>query len=129
MLTENAEPDFAAVHDAERRRCAAIRNRDVDALSAVLAEDLRYLHSTGDLEGKADYIATSIAGTPRSVTRGDLDVRIFGEIAVVIGDYEIRVEPDSTAPQGRCVAASGLQVWRHAGGRWLLWAHQGTAKP
>lgn len=118
-----------ALLTAEHQRCAAIGDRDHDALQAVLAADLHYLHSTGDLEDRAHYIATSIAGTPRTVRRGELDVRIFGDIAVVLGDYEICIEADQHWPAGRSVAASGLQVWRAEDGCWRLWAHQGTAKP
>lgn len=125
----DVEATHADLLAAEAQRCAAIADRDHDALSAVLAADLHYLHSTGVLEGKTDYINTSIAGTPRSVQRGPVVVQIFDEIAVVIGDYEIRIEPDAGCPAGRRVAASGLQVWRCENGQWRLWAHQGTAKP
>lgn len=119
----------AAIIAAEQKRCAAIRDRDHDSLSSVVTDDLHYLHSTGLLDDKDAYIAMSITKTPRRIERGELDVRVFGDVAVVIGDYGVRVEPDEEAPQGRSVDASGLQVWLRQDGQWRLWAHQGTAKP
>ena len=52
----------------------------------------------------------------------------LGDVAVVIGDYGVRIEPDEQSPQGRSVDASGLQVWRCEDGHWRLWAHQGTER-
>lgn len=115
---------------AEQERCRAIGARDPAALAAVLADDLHYGHSVGFTEGKSDYIHTSVGGTPRSVTRGALDVRpIADDVALVVGDYAIVVEPDEPGGEPHRVAASGLQVWVRRGGRWLLRAHQGTPEP
>ena len=123
------EPAIREVRAAEARRCSAIGQRDREALNDVLSDDLTYLHSTGLLERKDDYIMTSIAGTPRSVERGEIDVRLFGDVAVVTGDYEVRVEPDAESPEGTVVEATGLQVWVRREGKWRLTAHQGTPKP
>jgi uncharacterized protein (TIGR02246 family) len=122
--------DVTGVLAAERERCRAIGARDADALAAVLADDLHYGHSVGFTEGKSDYIRTSVGGTPRTVSRGALDVRpVSDDVAVVVGDYAIVVEPDEPGGATRRVAASGLQVWVRRDGRWLLLAHQGTPDP
>lgn len=113
----------AEVEEAERRRCAAIGERDHAALSDALSDGLRYVHSTGVTEDKEAYITTSIGGEPRSVHRGELDVRLFSDVAVVTGDYVVRIE------SGRVVEATGLQVWVRDAGRWRLLVHQGTPKP
>ena len=42
---------------AEEARGAALRIADTAALSALLSDDLRYIHSTGRLESKADILA------------------------------------------------------------------------
>jgi uncharacterized protein (TIGR02246 family) len=122
--------DVSGVLAAERERCRAIGARDPDALAAVLADDLHYGHSVGFTEGKSDYIRTSVGGTPRTVSRGDLDVRALGDdVALVVGGYAIVVEPDEPGGAARRVAATGLQVWVRREGRWLLQAHQGTPEP
>ncbi len=131
MTTTRAaeDTDTASIRATEAQRCAAIKNRDRQALSDTLSDDLSYMHSTGLREGKEDFIMTTTGGTPRAIERGEIDVLLFGDVAMVTGDYEVRIEPDSAFPEGRRVAASGLQVWKREGDQWRLFAHQGTAKP
>lgn len=122
--------DVSGVLAAERERCRAIGAGDAEALAAVLADDLYYAHSVGFTEGKDDYIQTSVGGTPRTVSRGVLDVQALGDdVALVVGDYAIVVEPDQPDGAPHRVAATGLQVWIRHEGRWLLRAHQGTPEP
>lgn len=122
--------DVSGVLAAERERCRAIGAGDPAALAAVLSDDLYYGHSVGFTEGKDEYIQTSVGGTPRTVSRGPVDVRALGEdVALVVGDYAIVVDPQEPGEPPRRVAASGLQVWVRRDGRWLLRAHQGTPHP
>lgn len=127
--TPDAAADSAAIRAADVQRCAAIKDRDRAALSATLSEDLSYLHSTGQRDDKESYISMSIEATPRSVSRGETEVLLYGDIAVVRGDYQIHIEPDADFPDGRHTNASGLQVWRREEGTWRLFLHQGTAYP
>jgi ketosteroid isomerase-like protein len=87
------------------------------------------MHSTGQRDDKESYIAMSIEATPRTVGRGETEVLLYGDIAVVRGDYQIRIEPDAEYPDGRRTNASGLQLWRREDGTWRLFLHQGTAYP
>jgi ketosteroid isomerase-like protein len=121
--------DAAAIRAADEQRCAAIGKRDRDLLSATLSEDLSYMHSTGLRDSKESYIHMSIEETPRTVGRGETEVLLYGDIAVVRGDYQIHIEPDAAYPDGRNTNASGLQVWRREDGTWRLFLHQGTAYP
>src|ERR1700742_521787 len=116
--TPGVTADATAIRAADVQRCAAIGNRDRAALSATLSEDLSYMHSTGLRDGKESYIAMSIEATPRTVGRGETEVLLYGDIAVVRGDYQIHIEPDAESPDGRHTNASGLQVWRREGGTW-----------
>src|ERR1700761_5438214 len=127
--TPEATADAAAIRAADVQRCAAIANRDRAALSATLSEDLSYMHSTGQRDDKESYISMSIEFTPRTVGRGETEVLLYGDIAVVRGDYQIQIEPDADYPDGRRTNASGLQVWRREDGTWRLFLHQGTAYP
>ena len=123
------DADAAAIRATDEQRCAAIGNRDRAALSATLSEDLSYLHSTGQRDDKESYIAMSIEATPRTVGRGETEVLVYGDVAVVRGDYQIHIEPDAEYPDGRHTNATGLQVWRREDGTWRLFLHQGTAYP
>ena len=120
---------ISAVIAADRQRCHAVRDRDREKLSEVVSEDLTYRHSTGVVEGKADYLQTSVGGVPRTIERpGQLHVRIIGEVAVVTGDYIVRVDPSAQRPDGYVLNAEGLQVWVWRDARWQLLAHFGSAK-
>jgi ketosteroid isomerase-like protein len=119
----------ASIQAAEAQRCAAIKNRDRTALSEILSDALSYVHSTGVHENKEGYIATSIDGAPRTVERGTIDVLVYGDIALVRGDYSVHITPGSGFVDGHRVDASGLQVWRRENAQWRLFLHQGTAKP
>src|ERR1700761_3440059 len=121
--------DAAAIRATDLQRCAAIGDRDRAALSATLSEDLSYMHSTGLRDSKESYIVMSIERTPRTISRGETEVLLYGDVAVVRGDYQIHIEPDAESPDGRHTNASGLQVWRREDGTWRLFLHQGTAYP
>lgn len=123
------DADAAAIRATDEQRCAAIGDRDRSALSATLSQDLSYMHSTGLRDDKESYIAMSIEATPRTVSRGETEVLLYGDVAVVRGDYQIHIEPDAEYPGGRHTNASGLQVWRREDGTWRLFLHQGTAYP
>src|ERR1700744_3926822 len=139
LMSTTTQPDHATAPDAaaapaptraaDLQRCAAIGNRDRAALSATLSEDLSYLHSTGQRDDKESYIAMSIEATPRTVGRGETEVLLYGDGAVVRGDYPLHTDPDPAYPEGRHTNASGLQVWRREDGTWRMFLHQGTAYP
>lgn len=114
---------------AEAQRCQAIGAADYAALDALLQDDLVYVHSTGVAEDKATYLQNSTGGPHRTVERGELDVRVYGDVGVVMGGYVVRVDPEGPGMEGRVVEASGLQVWLRRDGHWRLLAHQGTSQP
>jgi ketosteroid isomerase-like protein len=129
-MTSTEIADVTAIRAAEAQRVAAITNRDVPSLSETLSDELDYMHSTGFREGKADFIETTTGGTPRTMRRGDFDVQLFGDIALVVGEYAVYVHPEPGYPDGHNVHASGLSVWRREGdGKWRLYAHHGTNQP
>lgn len=128
-MTSTEISDIAAIRAAEAQRVAAINNRDRDRLSDTLSDELDYMHSTGLREGKDDFIKTTIGGTPRVMKRGDFDVSLFGDIALLTGEYQVHIQPEPGFPAGREVRASGLSVWRREDGTWRLYAHHGTGQP
>lgn len=117
--------DQAAVEAAELRRCQAISEDDTTAVAALLADEVWYQHSNGFIDDKAGFLS-SLPKRKRTVRRDPLDIRVYGDTAVVIGAYHITSESrrDSADP-ARQVHASGLQTWIRRDGRWQLAAHQG----
>ena len=119
--------DIEAIRAAEAQRVAAIISRDQASLGETLSDDLDYMHSTGLREGKVDFIKTTTCGVPRVMRRDDFDVELYGDIALVTGEYGVTIQPEPGFPQGRSIRASGLSVWRRErDGKWRLYAHHGT---
>ena len=68
----------------EEQRCQAISNKRWDELASLLSDDLSHVHMPGRQEDKAAYLA-GVRNNPRTVTRKDLQVRVYGDTAVMTG--------------------------------------------
>ena len=109
----------------EGRRLAAIGGGDVQAMEALLTEDYVHVNSTGRVIGKAAFLK-SMAGRARETTRGTLDIRVDGDVAVAVGEQANRTpQPDGSVTT---VAYVATQVFRRAEGRWRLALMQLTQK-
>ena len=62
MTSAGQDNAHAGVYDAEERRTRAMVDGDVAALAALLAEDCRYVHSSGAVDTKASYLEKLRAG-------------------------------------------------------------------
>ena len=71
----------------EDQRIEAMTNGDVETLEKILADDLIYTHTTASLDTKASFIDAVKTGKSsyKSVERKDVEVRQFGDTAVVTG--------------------------------------------
>jgi hypothetical protein len=120
--------DVDDVLDADARRRAAQVDADVGALDALLAEDLLYVHSTGEVHAKeelitwleqeeADYVA---------IETSEVDVLVDGGVAKLVGwqSMEVRVGEEVFRPRSVFTA-----VYVQRDGRWQLFAYQSTPLP
>jgi hypothetical protein len=69
----------------EQRRCAAISAGDIETLESLLSEDYVHVHMTAAVDDRAGHLA-AVAKRPRTTTRGEIRVRIYGELAVLTGE-------------------------------------------
>lgn len=111
------------VIEAELARCRVIAEEDWDALDRILADDYTYTHSGGTTETKAEWMA-GIRDRPRTITRENLAVRVFGDVALLHGRLLMVVTPHDS-PQ-LDVDLDVLQVWHKRDGAWRLVAHHGV---
>ena len=121
--------DAAAVLAAEDARFAAMVAADVAGMRRWLAEDLRYVHSTGKVENRDELIAGIAAGKLRylALTPDERQVRFLGPaVAVVDGNARIQATAGATKAdfQSRYVAVYGLDA-----GSWRLRAWQSLRLP
>jgi hypothetical protein len=126
---ENDARNPAGVIDAERRRGEALVARDFAALRRIVASDIRHTHTRGvtdDFDSYFHFVENDLAFLAAS--RGDLGVRLIGDIAVMQGTMKNLV-----LPKGRSepleTAAQVLQVWEWRDGRWQMIAFQSTNLP
>ncbi len=85
------------IRNLEHRRCRALTSGDVTALGALMSEDLVHIHGNGHVDGVADYLnGFETKYIFHQVERGDLDIRTYGDFAVVVGTLDQTVEVRGT---------------------------------
>lgn len=112
----------------EARRRDAMRAGDTQALGALLAPALRYVHSTGVVDTR-DSLLGKLARGEIAYERLDLASQLLAQTpdtAVVTGEMRAEV---LRGGQRREIATRYLAVWLRECGDWQLVACQGTALP
>lgn len=119
---QNVQEDILA---ADARRFAAMIQGDLAALEDLLAEDLTYTHSNGQVETRTQFLESLRSGKLRYLAAmpSDVNVRVYGDTAVVTGRVEMKVSSQGQEPT---VTARFTEVWVKRGGAWKLAAWQST---
>jgi len=114
---------------AERRRCSALLEKDIASLLDLVTADYVHTHGNGHMDDHGSYF-TMVAGPIcyTKMDRGDLSVRIYGDVAVMLGDLTVGVKPHANA-ENISVKFKLQQVWVEDGGEWRSCAYQATALP
>mgnify|MGYP002635415105 CR=1 FL=1 len=107
-----------AVLAREEQRCQAISNQRWEELESLLTDDLTHVHMLGRQEDKAAYLA-GVRNNPRTVTRKDLQVRVYADTAVITGAM-------TNTREGREDHARVTQVWVRKDGQWYQAAFQAS---
>jgi ketosteroid isomerase-like protein len=102
----------------EQMRCEALRSRDMSALDALMADDLVHIHGNGHIDGKAAYLA-GVANkyTFHRIERGDLQIRIYGDVAVVVGPLRQTVSVSGIDKLNE-ISALTTQIWVRSDAGW-----------
>lgn len=84
---------------ADDRRIAAILKADADELRACMSEDLVYVHGSGLVETREEYIGLLVSGKRKYLTYDPVDrkARTFGDFTVFTGRLVVSI-PGETAP-------------------------------
>ncbi len=116
------------VEQVERRRFAAMVAQDVSALEPLLAEELNYCHSNGEVEDKPRFLETIRSGRLRyeAIDAQELDVRVYQNVAIVTGLIRVKAQAGNQ-PVRLNVRYTDAYVNRD--GRWQLVAWQSTRLP
>ncbi|MHC6225561.1 nuclear transport factor 2 family protein [Pseudomonas sp. X10] len=98
--------------DLENARCRALVNADLSALQTLIDDDLVHVHATGTVDDKPAYLAlVENAITFLRAERHDLDVRVYGDLAVATGRLLQTIELRASAER-REMDVITTQVWR-----------------
>ena len=119
---------ITAVMAADKARGAAMLATDTNALKALLADDLKYTHSTGKLETKETHIQSYVDGLrySRFETSNVVGHVITPDVVVLNGIIDQR---KGTAGKGTDFHLLFHAVWRKKNGAWQLASLQTAAPP
>lgn len=102
----------------EKKRCDALVSGDLAVLTALMADDLVHIHGNGALDDKAAYLEGVRAKYKfHHIERGDLNIRVYGDLAIVNGplDQTVSVTGIDKINQIRAMAT---QTWVRNQGEW-----------
>jgi hypothetical protein len=129
VRTQGAEAVADAVLAAEDERFRAMIGADAGALRGTLDEGLAYVHMTGEVEDREQFVASVASGTKRYLAIAPLDRRVdfLGPgAAIVQGKARFQVEGGT---QRLAFESRYLAVYAYAGGAWRLRAWQSLRLP
>jgi hypothetical protein len=118
----------AEIDALERRRFAAMVAVDQGVLEELLSERLRYCHSDGRCEGKAEFLQALGSGRLRyrSIEVLELQPKVVGNAMVVHGQANVAAESRGQPVQFRMVFTD---VYESTATGWRLVAWQSTRLP
>lgn len=128
VAVQAAEPAVISVLRADQARLAAMVAGDTGALDRLMSEQLRFVHSDGRVESKADYVKNLMAGDTeyRDAKTADVEtMQIAPDVVAVIGAQSMRKR---LGPDWSEVNLRYLAVYRKEGNSWKLVAWQ-SARP
>ncbi|WP_414660548.1 nuclear transport factor 2 family protein [Horticoccus sp. 23ND18S-11] len=123
-----AEPAVISALRADKARIAAMVAGDGSALAALMSDQLRFVHSDGRVESKADYVKNLMAGdTQYAEAKTSLleTMQVDPDVVVVLGLQEMRKRLGTEWSE---VKLRYLAVWRNESGTWRMIAWQ-SARP
>ena len=132
LLAEYAySEDVSAEQSAlefQSARFKAMVEEDMDSLEGFLADDLTYSHTTGWTETKSEFLSTvkSRSIDYLSMAPEDVEVRIYGEVAVMTGLSKMQ---GAVGDRKVSFTIRFLDVSRRVGDTWQLVAWQSVRMP
>ena len=128
----SASVDSAAIAALEQRIENAVVAREVAFLDSAYAPDFRFKHSTGDLDTRAEWVASVQQSRFDSRQVDSLDVELHGDVALTTGRLHVRRRPDdpgwATNPRWREYTVRYARVYVRRAGRWRLLTHHSTGE-
>ena len=118
-LLAQEKSDAATIRALEAKWADSYRQRSIDILSSLLADEFVITVEDGNVYSKAGYIShTADSTTHVEVAElSDLKVRIHGDTAIVTGAYHEKGESNGKRYEYRDRLTD---VWMKSGGKWQV---------
>ena len=112
------ETATAQIREAEQRRCRALVENDLAAITTLVRDDMIHIHATGAVDHKDQY-RDGRANRIRfeRADRRDLTVRVFGDTAIATGSLHQSIVNRTTGVRTEATFTT-TQVWVREGGEW-----------
>jgi ketosteroid isomerase-like protein len=119
------ESEITAAEDARYR---AMTSGNLDALAALLGEDLIYTHSSAVVDDKASYLESLRSGKVKylAARRDGVRIRGYGDTAIVHGHAQIEAEIHG---ERRSLDNLFVNVWARRPSGWQMVHWASTAIP
>ncbi len=117
-----------AARQADNARLAAMMAGDAPALGNLMSDQLRFVHSDGRVESKADYVKNLLAGDTAYAdvkTSAVEMMQVTPDSVVILGVQTMRKR---LGPEWSEITLRYLSVWRNEAGAWRMIAWQ-SARP
>jgi ketosteroid isomerase-like protein len=116
------------VIDLDRKRMAAMAQKDIATLNELIADDLIYTHSSARLDTKASLIGNMESGSTvyTSVVPADVEAQDLGDTVVLTGSCRISV---NAGGRPNSFGVRFTDVYANRGGRWQMVTWQSTRLP
>lgn len=128
VFAQSSQADADVVKAAELRRFEVMTGKDYKALATLLGDDLVYTHSSAAVDSKASYLESLTSGrvTYKVIKPANLQVRVFGDIAVIHGEAAMNVDANGQVMNN---TLRFTDIWTKRDGRWQMIAWQSTRMP
>lgn len=123
------QPLFQLASDCEEKRWELMLDADTQALSALLADDLQFIHSSGLKDSKEPYldtIRTGIVIYRSASSRIETVIPLGDQAFIASGVVTMKATVRGT---DRDLHSLFTVVWRRERDTWQLVSHQTTAVP
>jgi hypothetical protein len=116
----------------EQARTAALEHSDVATLERIMADDVTYIHASGKVDTKKNYLDAIRSGQLRYISWRpmNLHVRVLGSGAgsgaVIDGEYAVKVTDSRVQPAPFDINIFILTVYERRNGQWQQIAWQST---
>src|SRR5579864_1306684 len=117
--------DAKAVLTVDAERAEAQIKQDSATLDRVLGDDLTYVHASGLVQSKAEFIADLKPGKRvyKSINNSNVNVRVLQSAAIITARSDIHVSFEGKDNE---LSLRVTEVYAKRGGHWQLVAYQAT---